>query len=249
LELSRLAEALSEGVGDGRPRVPKYLRLSDGIAGAVESGELKPGDRLPGETELAEALPASLGTIQKALASLAEQGVLVRRHGRGTFVAEHQMPPHDLWHFRFLADDGHSLLPIYSHVSTVTRVSEPGPWTTFLKTEDFYVVVDRQIDVNHEFTALARLALPGSRCSGLLEYEPRKLDGVSIRDVMRKQFGLPTQRFSTRVACEPLPEPVAGDVGLVCHILGYGYRDLPVSHQTLYVPPNGRRLEIRDRMG
>lgn len=249
MELSRLAEALSEGAEDGRPRVPKYLRLSDGIAGAVESGELKPGDRLPGETELAEALPASLGTIQKALASLAEQGVLVRRHGRGTFVAERQMPPHDLWHFRFLADDGHSLLPIYSRVSTVTRATGPGPWTTFLDNEDFHVVVDRLIDVNHEFTALARLALRGSRCGGLLDYEPRKLDGVSIRDVMRREFGLPTQRFRTCVTSEALPNSVDGDIGLVCQILGYGYRELPVSHQTLYVPPNGRQLEIRDRMG
>ena len=57
LELSRLAQVLSENAGGSnrdRPRMPKYLRLSDCIAGAVEAGELKPGERLPGESELAK---------------------------------------------------------------------------------------------------------------------------------------------------------------------------------------------------
>ena len=255
LELSRLVQALSEdtgGYGRNRPRVPKYLRLSDCIAGAVEAGELKPGERLPGESELAEALPASLGTIQRGLAILAEQGIVVRHHGRGTFVAERQMPTDDLWHFRFLGDDGETLLPIYTHVSAVERVTEAGPWKDFLGPATFYVVIDREIDVNHEFTALARLALDGSRFGGLLEFGPRALDGASIRDVMRASFGVQTLRFRTQVACASPPNGIsvgAGETGLVCYILGYGYRDTPVSHQTLYVPHNQRRLDIRERMG
>ena len=59
---------------------PIYLRLANRILKEIEAGIWRPGDRLPAETKLAELEGVSLGTVQKGLNHLAEQGVLVRRH-------------------------------------------------------------------------------------------------------------------------------------------------------------------------
>ena len=67
------------------------VRLRIGMA--ISLGLLGPGERLPDQSELALGLSVSPITARRALTSLAEQGVVVRRRGRGggTFVADH--PP------------------------------------------------------------------------------------------------------------------------------------------------------------
>jgi DNA-binding FadR family transcriptional regulator len=60
------------------------------IGMAISLGLLKPGERLPDQEDVALGLSVSAITARRALASLAEQGVVVRRRGRagGTFVAD-----------------------------------------------------------------------------------------------------------------------------------------------------------------
>ena len=67
------------------------VRLRIGMA--ISLGLLKPGERLPDQQDVALGLSVSPITARRALASLAEQGVVVRRRGRGggTFVADN--PP------------------------------------------------------------------------------------------------------------------------------------------------------------
>ncbi len=260
LQLGRLLNALNRDASDaargGHARVPKYLLLSEEIANAIDAGDLKAGDRLPGESELASQLPASLGTIQKALGHLAERGVVVRRHGAGTFVADLPNQLHDLWHFRFLADDGRSLLPVYTRVTRVSRVDAGGPWRDFLNVGDDHLRIDREIDVNHEFTVASRIYLAAGRFDKLLAADPASLDNVNIRTVLRERFGAPTSRVVEQVGAERMPDDICqllglapGTTGMVVHILGYGFLDEPLSYQMVYTPPNTRRLELRPRTG
>ncbi|MBT6094858.1 MAG: GntR family transcriptional regulator [Rhodospirillaceae bacterium] len=254
MQFGRLANALNDNGGDGHHRVPKYLRLSEEIANAIDSGELRAGDRLPGESEMASHLPASLGTIQKALGHLAERGIVVRRHGAGTFVAELPNQLRDLWHFRFLDDDGRSLLPVFTRVTQITRVGTGGAWTDFLGGEGYHLRIDREIDVNHEFNAASRIFLPGGRFDALANAKPDSLDNVNIRAVLRERFDAPTSRVVEQVGAEIMPDDICallnlapGTTGMVVHILGFGFLDEPLSYQLVYTPPNTRRLEIRPR--
>src|SRR5262245_60991207 len=91
---------------------PKYHALRAAFMGAISSGDWTPGAKLPTEAELAQLLPYSLGTIQKAYGELVKSGLVVRSRGRGTFVAPVQRQMAEPWHCRFLADDG-TILPIY----------------------------------------------------------------------------------------------------------------------------------------
>ena len=254
MRLTRLADALADGDDAGHARVPKYLRLSEEIAHAIDSGELRAGDRLPGESELAEHLPASLGTIQKALGHLAERGIVVRRHGAGTFVAAPPNQVHELWHFRFLADDGAGVLPVFTRITHVGRVEDAGPWTDFLGPDGGLVRIDREVDVNHEFKVASRVFLSATRFSALARVRPSSLDNTNIRRVLRERFDEPTSRVVEQIGAETMPDDVceilglmSGTVGMVLHILGYGFKDEPLSYQMVYAPPNARRLEVRPR--
>ena len=68
--------------------VPLGTQLAWKLRGAIVSGRLRPGDRLPGLRDLAERADVNVNTVRAVLARLADQGLIVSEHGRGTFVAE-----------------------------------------------------------------------------------------------------------------------------------------------------------------
>lgn len=71
---------------DPASATPAYLQVAQGLAARIESGALEGGTALPAERDLAGTLGLSRVTVRQALALLARQGLLTRRHGSGTFV-------------------------------------------------------------------------------------------------------------------------------------------------------------------
>ncbi|WP_338723223.1 GntR family transcriptional regulator [Devosia sp. XK-2] len=66
---------------------PLYLQLKRWIEDAIKRGLINPGDALPSERDLAQRADVSRVTVRKAVQQLVHEGVLVQRHGSGTFVA------------------------------------------------------------------------------------------------------------------------------------------------------------------
>src|SRR6218665_1915884 len=66
---------------------PLYLQLKRWIEDAVRRGVIKPGDALPSERDLAARVDMSRVTVRKAVQHLVREGMLVQRHGSGTYVA------------------------------------------------------------------------------------------------------------------------------------------------------------------
>jgi DNA-binding GntR family transcriptional regulator len=82
-------------VSDDRPFDPDavgpgylYVAVADHIAARIETGELSPNTRLPGELDLADEYKVSLGTIRRATVELRERGLVVTVPAKGTFVAQ-----------------------------------------------------------------------------------------------------------------------------------------------------------------
>jgi DNA-binding GntR family transcriptional regulator len=71
--------------------VPLYFQISRRLEEAVDRGELVPGERLPNEIEFAESLAISRPTMRRALDELVEKGMLTRKQGVGTRVANAQV--------------------------------------------------------------------------------------------------------------------------------------------------------------
>jgi GntR family transcriptional regulator len=72
---------------------PLYLRVQRGLEQAIEAGMIAVNDALPAERELANALGVSRVTVRNAVRALVEKGMLVQRHGAGTFVASRVEQP------------------------------------------------------------------------------------------------------------------------------------------------------------
>ena len=67
---------------------PMYLQILEQIRARVAAGDWPPGKELPSIRALAAALNVSVITIKRAYLDLENEGVIVTRHGKGSFVAE-----------------------------------------------------------------------------------------------------------------------------------------------------------------
>ncbi|MDY0071179.1 MAG: GntR family transcriptional regulator [Thauera sp.] len=71
---------------------PLYRQIKALILQALEDGEWAPGQMIPSEQELATRYGVSQGTVRKAIDEMAVDNLLVRKQGKGTFVASHNDP-------------------------------------------------------------------------------------------------------------------------------------------------------------
>lgn len=84
---------------------PLYQQIKSLILQSLQAGEWKPGDPIPSEMDLATRFRVSQGTVRKAIDELAAGNLLVRRQGKGTYVATHA-EQHVQYRFLKLVPDG-----------------------------------------------------------------------------------------------------------------------------------------------
>lgn len=82
---------------------------------SLEAGEWGPGDAIPSESELAVRFGVSQGTVRKAIDEMAAENLLVRRQGKGTFVATHS-DPRSYFRFLRLAPNEGELQPVHDSI-------------------------------------------------------------------------------------------------------------------------------------
>ena len=72
--------------------IPLYSQLMGIIKRSITSGALKVGDLLPSEAELCRSYDISRNTVRQAIGALEEEGFVVRKRGKGTFVTDGNFP-------------------------------------------------------------------------------------------------------------------------------------------------------------
>jgi GntR family transcriptional regulator len=85
---------------------PLYRQIAGLITKSLDSGEWQPGQAIPSELELAARYKVSQGTVRKAIDELAAANLLLRRQGKGTFVATHAEEHTRFRFLRLVPDDG-----------------------------------------------------------------------------------------------------------------------------------------------
>lgn len=72
---------------DSSAMEPLYVQLIGRITKDIEKGIYRPGDKIMTEAEMVDHYGVSVITVRKAVGKLVEQGILIRRQGKGTFVS------------------------------------------------------------------------------------------------------------------------------------------------------------------
>src|SRR5947209_8238761 len=90
---------------------PLYRQVKELLIKRLGDGSWTPGQLLPSEPEIAADLGVSPGTVRKALDEMSAESLLVRRQGRGTFVASHDEERILFQFFRMVSDNGERRFP------------------------------------------------------------------------------------------------------------------------------------------
>jgi GntR family transcriptional regulator len=85
---------------------PLYEQIKILLTQSLVAGEWKPGEAIPSEMDLASRFNVSQGTVRKAIDELASEHILMRRQGKGTFVASHNEPSYRYRFLRVTPDEG-----------------------------------------------------------------------------------------------------------------------------------------------
>ena len=84
---------------------PKHILIRESIRDAIIKGEFEEGNRFPSENELCKLFNVNRGTVREAVSALVHEGILIKRHGTGTFVNLAELRKEKIDTFAVLAPD------------------------------------------------------------------------------------------------------------------------------------------------
>ncbi len=150
---------------------PLYQQIKTLILRSLQAGEWKPGDMIPSELDLAARFRVSQGTVRKAIDELATDNLLVRRQGKGTFVATHAEQRTQYRFLRLLPDSGtlQDQGPAERRIIECRRLRAPADVARqlALRTGDAVLQVKRVLAFGGAPAIVEELWLPGGPFKGL----------------------------------------------------------------------------------
>jgi GntR family transcriptional regulator len=193
---------------------PLYRQIKALITQSLESGEWKPGEIIPSEVELAVRYKVSQGTVRKAIDELAADNLLVRRQGKGTFVATHNEERAQFRFLRLLADDGAE----HAHVSRLLecrRLRAPAEIARQLelKPSDPVVQIRRLLEFDGATTVFDEIWLPGGVFRGLTFERLSEYKGP-LYAMFEAEFGTRMIRASEKIRAVAAEAPVSELLGV-----------------------------------
>ncbi|MGI4815216.1 MAG: GntR family transcriptional regulator [Janthinobacterium lividum] len=230
------ASSLASPPSFGSPTFsPLYQQIKALITQALDGGEWKPGEAIPSEVELAARYRVSQGTVRKAIDELSAENLLVRRQGKGTFVATHS---EDRLQFRFLRllPDEPMPQPHVSRLLECRRLRAPAEIARQLdmRAADPVVFIRRLLEFGDRPQVLDDIWLPGAVFRGLTLERLNAFAGP-LYVMFESEFNTRMIRASEKiraVAAEPAVAELLGVASgfplLSVERIAYTYGDRPV---------------------
>ena len=147
---------------------PLYQQIKGLITRELQAGVWKPGEAIPSELDLAARFKVSQGTVRKAIDELSADNLLVRRQGKGTFVATHAEQQIQYRFLRLMPDDG-SDRGMARRLLDCRRTRAPADVARMLacKSGDAVVQLRRLLIAGDKPVVLDEIWLPGALFKGL----------------------------------------------------------------------------------
>jgi GntR family transcriptional regulator len=179
---------------------PLYLQIKALLEKSLEAREWRPGEAIPSEIDLARRFGVSQGTVRKAIDALADDNLVVRRQGKGTFVATHTEERSSLFRFlRIRRNDGGEVAPV-SRLLDVRRAKAGQDIARLLalKPGDAVLVLRRVLDYEGEPVVLDEITLPAALFRGLTKARYDAYGG-SMYSFFESQFGVRMLKAQERI--------------------------------------------------
>jgi GntR family transcriptional regulator len=214
---------------------PLYRQIKELVLQSLDAGEWKPGEPIPSEVELSARFGVSQGTVRKAIDELAAENLLVRRQGKGTFVASHSEPVTQFRFLRLHPNEGEREQP-ESRLLEVRRqrASSEVARALDLKAGESVVYVRRLLVFGGTPIVLDDISLPAALFKGLDAQMLNAHEG-SYYGLYEREFGTRMIRAEERIRAVAADAEVAGVLGvergapLLCvDRTAYTYGDRPV---------------------
>ena len=199
---------------------PLYRRAKGALLRAIESGRYAAGGALPSEGELSAALGVSIGTLGHAVDELVADHILVRRQGRGTFVALHNTDRFLFQFFHVERGDGLRQAPRVELVSFErTRLDEDAAQALGVPAGEPAFQVENRLLLQQSAVIYDRLLMPVLLFKGLTEKRFRERPstiyhlyqtefGITVTQAHERARAVSADRTTARVLAVPLATPV-----------------------------------------
>ena len=217
---------------------PLYQQIKQAILHSLEAGEWKPLEAIPSEMELAKRYGVSQGTVRKAIDELAAENLVVRRQGKGTFVASHN-ERHVEYRFLRLQPDSGTVSAEGPAQRTIiecrrTRAHAELARTLGLQPGDTVVQIRRLLTLGGAPTILEDIWLPAQLFKGLSADMLTSHQGPTYA-LFEKEFGVRTIRAEEQVRAV-LPDEGQAELLAISTVtpvlqvdrVSYTYNDAPV---------------------
>lgn len=214
---------------------PLYRQIKGLMIQALEAGEWLPGQAIPSEQELAARFSVSQGTVRKAVDELAADNLLVRKQGKGTYVASHNDPRALFRFLRLVPMDGELVhpesLPLEcwrakagQEASRMLAIPQGSP----------IIIVRRLLRFSRKPVVVDEIYLPGEIFKGLTLEMLQSWSG-SLYSLFETHFGLRMIRAQERIRAVAADRSVSealkvpeGKPLLSVERVTYTYGDKPV---------------------
>lgn len=226
----------------GAPTTPSFSPLYQQIKGLILNSlrlsEWKPGESIPSEMELATRFRVSQGTVRKAIDELAAANLLVRRQGKGTFVATHAEQHVQFRFLKLVPDSGTpgSEGPAQRDIIECrrARASADVARALTLRTGDAVLQIRRVLSFAGTPTILEDIWLPASPFKGLTAERLANYLGPTYA-LFETEFNVRMVRAEEKIRAEPaidglekLLQVPTGTPLLSVERIAYTYKDLPM---------------------
>ena len=178
---------------------PLYRQIKSLILQALEAGEWRPGEAIPSEHELAARFSVSQGTVRKAIDEMAADNLLVRKLGKGTFVASHS-DPRSLFRFlRLVPIDGRLEHPISIPLECWrAKAGQEAARMLGIELGSPIFILRRLLRFNNKPVVIDEIYLPGEAFHGL-SFELLQDWNGSLYSLFEARFGLRMIRAQERI--------------------------------------------------
>ena len=214
---------------------PLYKQIKELLLDGLRGGEWRPGDAIPSEIELAARYRVSQGTVRKAIDELAADNLLVRRQGKGTFVASHGEPQVRFRFLRLAPDAGCQVDEVCELCDfRRARASAEIARRRGLRTGDSMIVLTRLLLFSGDPVVLEEVWLPAGLFRGLPAAAITEHKGA-LYNLVETQYGTRMVRAEEKLKARSADAETAkllavepGHALLEVERLSYTYGDRPV---------------------